>query len=309
MPSPLRPGDKIAILSPASIIDPSLVEGAVATLESMGYRPVVMPHALGSNGSYSGTVAERLADMQRALSDPDVKAIICSRGGYGAVHLLADVDRMLDSCEPKWLVGFSDISALHALWRKHGIPSVHASMCKQLALGPDTEATRRLFAILTGNPMPLTLGSDITLPSTYFASNSYSATLYFNSSISSASNICSFTGTLSGGNLAVIEGLAGTPYDAVRPGDILVIEDIAEPIYKVERIMYRLRLAGILDRLSALIVGRFTEYKPDRNYPTMEAMLADILPPSLPVVYDAPVGHIGPDNMPLLLGAPATISM
>lgn len=283
----LNIGERVAVVSPASIIEPGLVEGAVATLRALGYEPVVMPHALGSHGSYSGTEAERLADMTAALEDESIRAIVCSRGGYGAVHLLEGLDAAV-ARNPKWLVGFSDISALHALWHRHGLPSLHASMCRQLAAGTDTPATRRLVAMLGGERPALSWTNDTE------ASNRPGGA----------------TGMLTGGNLAVIEGLAGTPYYPVKPGDIMFIEDVAEPIYKVERILYRMRLAGLLDKLGALVVGRFTDYKPNRNHATMESMIARMVEPyGYPVAYGAPIGHIGGANMPVLHGAEATVTV
>lgn len=285
-PKPLQPGDTIAILSPASAIDPALVRGAADTITALGYRPLVMPHALGRSGTYSATATERLADMTRALTDPSVRAILCSRGGYGAVHLLPALDSLLT--DPKWLIGFSDITALHALWARHGIVSIHSSMAKQLALGTDTEPTRRLFDILTG-------GS----PATSWANNT-----------AAINHPGTATGRLVGGNLAVLDALAATPYYTPRPGDILFIEDIAEPIYKIERILWRMRLSGLLDRLAGLIIGRFTEYNPDRNYDSMEAMIAGMTShATYPVAFDAPIGHIGPDNLPILHGADATLTV
>mgnify|MGYP000677022697 CR=1 FL=1 len=116
-PQPLKPGDRIAIVSPASIIDPALVHGAVKALSAQGWEPWVAPHALGQHGTFSGSAAERLSDLRAAITDPGIKAIVCSRGGYGAVHLLEALDRdVADMAEPKWLIGFSDISALHGLW-------------------------------------------------------------------------------------------------------------------------------------------------------------------------------------------------
>ncbi|MDE7387078.1 MAG: LD-carboxypeptidase, partial [Muribaculaceae bacterium] len=284
-PKPLQPGDTIAILSPASAIDPALVRGAADTITALGYRPLVMPHALGRSGTYSASASERLADMTQALTDPSVRAILCSRGGYGAVHLLPALDGLLT--DPKWLIGFSDITALHALWARHGIVSIHSSMAKQLALGTDTEPTLKLFDILTG-------GSHATTWTNRTTAINHSGTA---------------TGRLVGGNLAVLDALAATPYYTPRSGDILFIEDIAEPIYKVERILWRMRLSGLLDSLGGLIIGRFTEYNPDRNYDSMEAMIADMTShATYPVAFDAPIGHIGPDNLPILHGAIATLT-
>lgn len=285
VPRPLCQGDRVAIVSPASIIDPELVTGAADTLRQLGYEPVVMPHALGCRGSYSGEERERLDDMRMALEDPSVAAILCSRGGYGAVHLLEQLEPVVGR-HVKWLIGFSDISALHALWYARGMASVHGSMAKQLALGTDTIATKRLLDILGGGRPELSWGS------TPLAVNRPGRA----------------TAQLTGGNMAVLDALVGTPYNSLRPGNILFIEDVAEPIYKIERMLYHLKLAGILPSLAGLVVGRFTEYRPDRNYGSMEAMIADMVAEyDYPVAFNAPVGHVGGENMPLLHGVTSTL--
>ncbi|MCM1448754.1 MAG: LD-carboxypeptidase [Clostridiales bacterium] len=291
LPPTLTAGDSIAVVSPASVIDPALVERASATLRQMGYIPVVMPHALGAHGSFSASATDRLNDLTEALRDPAVKAVLCSRGGYGAVHLLDGLDTFLatDSAIPKWLIGFSDISALHALWHKHSIASIHGSMARQLAAGIDTEYAIRLEQILTTAQMPAIEWTNDT-------------------------NVANRDGIVSapvvGGNLAVLDALIGTPYNMLEPGNILFIEDIAEPIYKIERMLYHLELAGILPRLAGLIVGRFTEYNPDKNYSSMEQMIERMVSRfSFPVAFGSPIGHIGDSNMPVINGLTMTLTV
>lgn len=287
-PRSIAPGDKVAILSPASIINPEYVDGACRWLRQRGYQPVVEPHTLGSVGSYSGTPADRLADFRAALADPDVRAVLCSRGGYGAVHLIPEfpVDEWL--ADPRWLIGFSDISALHAMLNSRGIVSVHASMCKALALREADDADNsRLFSILEG------------------ARPAYGVDPHPFNRLGEAS------GCLRGGNLAVIADLIATPVSpfADPEGTILFIEDIAEPIYKVERILWQLRLMGFLDRVAGIVIGQFTDCRPDRNFPDMYTMLDSALAGvTCPVAFNLPVGHVD-HNLPLLSGAPATLSV
>ena len=114
-PQPLKRGDKVAICSPAGPIAPEKVEGAAAVLRAHGWEVEIMPHTFGRNGYYSGTAEERYDDLSRALLDPTVRAVICSRGGYGVVHILDKLSRLPLADDPKWVAGFSDISALHAL--------------------------------------------------------------------------------------------------------------------------------------------------------------------------------------------------
>ena len=150
-PSPLTKGDKIAIISPASHILPDYVDGACNAIAQMGFQPVVSTHCKGQCGGYSGTIEQRLADFLEALHNPEVKAILCSRGGYGVVHLLEYLSADDIAENAKWLIGFSDISALHAAMVASGVASIHASMAKHLTqFGVDDEATVALFNILQG---------------------------------------------------------------------------------------------------------------------------------------------------------------
>lgn len=276
-------------MSPASIINPALVDGAVKALSAQGWEPWVAPHALGQHGTFSGSAAERLSDLRAAITDPSVKAILCSRGGYGAVHLLEHLDQNVAAMsQPKWLIGFSDISALHGLWHRHGMASVHGSMARHLALFPADDAP---------NTALLSLLREGTLPDLKWSAHELNRP-------------GSATGTVIGGNLAVLSGLVATPYDMLLPDSILFIEDIAEPVYKVERMLHQLRLSGVLPRLRGLIVGQFTDYRPDINHPEgMESMIADMIAPyGYPVTFNAPIGHI-PENMPVVEGATATLSV
>ena len=281
-PQLLKPGDTVAILSPASAVDPALIDGAVKALQSRGFNTKVMAHATGRKGTYSASAGERLDDMRSALSDPAVKAILCSRGGYGAVDMLG---RLIP--KPVWLIGFSDISALHALWQSQGIMSIHGSMARHLAEFPaDDPANQALFQILCHGTQP-----------------AYRFTTH------PLSRQGSVRGQMIGGNLAVLAGLISTPYDMLKPGRILVIEDIAEPIYKVERILHQLRLNGVLENLSGLLVGQFTEYRGDSNYTDMERMIADMTAPyGYPVALGAPFGHVD-GNLPFVEGAEVTLNV
>ena len=285
-PAPLKPGDTVAIVSPASIIDPALIPGAKRRIEAEGFNVKVYPHVLDSVGSYAGSAADRLADLADALTAPDVRAIICSRGGYGCVHLLDGLSQLDLKADPKWLVGFSDVSAIHALLSSRGIVSLHASMAKALSLDAQRpQPNAKLFSYLRGERPSLSFDHhQFNRPGTA-------------------------RGRLVGGNLAVVQALIATPFDIFAPSTILFIEDIAEPIYKIERILYQLRLAGILDRLAGLIIGQFTDYKPDKNFADVYSMINDLLGrTAFPIAFGAPVGHVD-DNPPLLHGAMARLTV
>ncbi|MCM1336093.1 MAG: LD-carboxypeptidase [Candidatus Amulumruptor caecigallinarius] len=286
-PEPLTEGSKIAIVSPSGAVKAQYVHQAVPVLHKQGWEVEVSPHALGRHHTYSGTEEERYADLEAAILDPDVKAIFCSRGGYGAVHLLERLDKLPLRDNPKWIIGYSDITALHALMNRHGIESIHAPMASHIAAtkGEDDDS-QALFDLLRGVPVTQRFASDRrNIPG-------------------------EATGRLVGGNLAVFADLIATPFDMLAPAEdaskapaedlILFLEDVSEPVYKTERIMYQLRLAGVLDRVKGLIIGQFTEYSPDVDGTAMEDMIARVTEGlDIPVAFHAPVGHVS-HNIPLV---------
>lgn len=284
-PRALKAGDKIAILSPAGPIDSSIVTKAADVLRGQGYEPVIYPHTFGRNGHFSGTHDERFADLQAALTDTTIRVILCSRGGYGVVHNLDRLAALPLKDDPKWIIGFSDISALHALMASNNIASIHASMAKQIMLGADDPDNKVLLGILRGE-----------MPSYTFEPHKYN-------------HQGTATGRLLGGNLAVIADLINTPVDIIRPGSILFIEDVSEPIYKIERILYQLKLSGILANLKGLIIGQFTEYNGDGNHKCMEDMINDIVGEyDFPIAYGVPVGHVD-HNVPLVESSEVTLTV
>lgn len=296
-PSPLKHGDKVAIISPASVVRPEFIDQAADFIRGNRLKPVVMPHAKGvADGSYAASVSDRLSDLLTAWNMPDVKAVVCSRGGYGAVHLLPLIPGELLSENPKWLVGFSDISALHALSLSQGVASIHGPMTRDFR--PDCEGGMKVMEMLLSGRMP-----DYS-----FLSEDTDA---IPDNIEGEAR-----GKLIGGNLAVLNGLAGTPFDLLsRPmaeDCILFIEDISEPIYKIERILFRLYMQGVFSRLKGLLVGHFTETSPDRNHISTERMIERFLNSmklsDLPVAYNFPVGHF-PGNMPVIEGAEVSLTV
>lgn len=287
IPRPLEKGDLVKIVSPASIINPEFVEGATRALSEAGFRVEVAPHALQKFGSYAADCESRLADIREALLNPDVRAVLCSRGGYGCVQLLEGLSMLNLRDDPKWLIGFSDVSALHGLMASQNIASVHSSMAKALAeKGLDFAPNQALLHLLTTGHM-----------------------VEVNSEAHPYNRPGEAEGTLLGGNLAVIQALLDTPFNTLRPESILFIEDIAEPIYKVERIFYQLRLSGILSNIKGLIIGQFTEYRPDANYTSMYDMINDVLGNTdYPVMFNAPIGHVD-YNMPILHNSPVRLNV
>lgn len=292
LPPALHEGDRVVILSPSSKIDCHFLQGAAGRLRSWGLEPVMATHAEGACGTYAGTVDERLADLQGAMDDPDVRAILCSRGGYGAVHLLERLDFTRLARSPKWLIGFSDITALHAAFQRAGFASLHAPMARHLTVEPaDDEATRALHDLLMGTTPG---GKAPSIACTPHRLNRQGTA----------------EGTLRGGNLSVFYGLRGTPWDFPAEGTLLFLEDVGERPHAVERMLYNLRLGGVLQRLAGIIVGQFTEYEENLSLgkPLYDA-LADVLDGcTCPVCFDFPVGHVT-RNLPLICGAHARLEV
>lgn len=292
-PPRLREGDRVIILSPSSKIEKAFLEGASRRLKSWGLTPVLAPHAAGEHGRYAGTVAQRLHDLQAALDDPDARAILCSRGGYGAVHLLEGLDFARFREHPKWLIGFSDITALHNAFQREGFASIHGPMARHLTVEPaDDPATQALHDVLFGlHPAG---GEEFTYTCAAHRLN--------------RTGKC--RGILRGGNLSVFYGLRGTPWDIPATDTILFLEDVGERPHAVERMMYNLKLGEVLERISGLIIGQFTEYEENLSLgKALYEALADLVAPyDYPVCFGFPVGHV-PLNLPLVCGGEAVLDV
>lgn len=294
-PKALRPGSKICIVAPATEIKPEYVSGATEALRREGFRVEVAPHALGpADGSFAASEEDRREDFRLAMLDPDCEAILCARGGYGCVHFIDALEPELLRENAKWVIGFSDVSALHAMMSRAGVRSIHSSMAKHLALFPaDNECNRLMLSLLRGaHELTYTeQGSPLDIPG-------------------------EARGTIRGGNLAVLDGLGGTAFDLLAPRDgedtILFIEDIGEAIYRTERMVRRLSLSGALSKYKGIIAGQFTESRPDKNYNRTAEMLRRRLPEwgaaDIPIAFDFPIGHTD-RNLPIVEGAMATLTV
>lgn len=282
-PPALRPGDEVILITPASHNDSAYIWGLKARLESWGLKVRIAPHAFsGSKGHYAGTTEERLSDLQQALDDPTARAIFCTRGGYGAVHLLDKLQFKAFRKNPKWLIGYSDITALHNLLQANGFASIHAPMGSHLTNEPaDDPAVLALKNMLfQEQPTVYTVPGD------------------------SLNHPGQAQGILRGGNLSVFYGLRATPWDIPGKGTILYMEDVGERPHSIERMVCNLRLSGLLDRISGLIIGQFTEYKEDLElgkplYPALADLVRDY---DYPICFGFPVGHVT-RNYPLVNGA------
>ena len=289
MPRFLQPGDRVAVISPSSRPEPRTVEAGCRILRQWGYEPVVGRHALSGWHDFAGTSRQRADDLLWALSDSTIRAIMCTRGGDGAVQLLPLVGLDKIRRNPKWLIGFSDVTALHSAWVQAGVMSIHGPMCHAIAAqeGADTVSVM-LRRLLEGQ-----------LPAHRVAAHPLNQR-------------GTAEGLLVGGNFSVFCGLAGSPFDFLNGDDlILFIEDTDEAMTKVDRMLHLLEVRGVLSRLKGIIVGQFTKYKhPLNGFTDMYAMLHEYLQHyPIPVCYDFPVGHARLKNYPLVEGCRVRLSV
>ena len=282
MPAALKAGDTIAIVSPSSTPDSITVVKGCKTLREWGYVPVVGPHALNCYHGFAGTADERAADVLWALRDSTVKAILCSRGGDGAVQVLRRIPLKEFREYPKWVMGFSDATALHSAEVSAGVMSIHCSMCDGIS---DQRSENAILQRLLQGELP-----------------SYQVPAHPMNQPGEAEGI------LVGGNLSVMCGLAGSEYDFLNRADeglILFIEDTGEGMSKVDRMLHQIEIRGILSKLKGIIVGHFSKYKsPESGFADMYEMLHEYLQYyDIPVCYDFPVGHHSGKNYPMVEGS------
>lgn len=280
----LKQGDLIALVSPAKAIEAHFVSHAKQFFEQAGYRVTVGENALKQNGYFSGTDEERAADLQAAIDNPEVKAIVCNRGGYGAVRLFERVDWANLLREPKWIIGFSDITNLHCFALRQGIESVHATM--PLNFEENTqEALTSLLHVLKGD------NNNYQWPS------------------NERNLLGSIDAPIVGGNLSILYAHLATPFCPDYEGKILFIEDIDEQFYHLDRMLWAFNQAGVFERIAGLIVGGMTGMKDTVN-PTgysVESLFREHLKyRSIPLAFDAPIGHIH-DNRAIICGKMACL--
>lgn len=283
-PLPLRPGARVALVSPSGPLNgPHELEHAVATAEAFGWTVTVGEHALARTGYFAGDDAQRAADLLRALDDDTIDGIWCLRGGYGSARLLPQLDAALRRARPKALIGYSDVTALHAAWQQAGVVSFHGPTARS----PLTPFSRA--ALLEA----VQVGASATLESA-------TATVVRGGRV---------TGRLAGGNLALVASLCGTPWAPDFRGAIVVLEDIGEATYRLDRMLTQLRLARAFDACVGLAFGHFTDC-PDTTVDGTRSLAAIVWELAeqlrVPTLLEVPVGHIA-DQWTLPFGASATL--
>lgn len=272
-PPYLQPGDTIGIVCPAGYMPAATVQTCVQVLTQWGYK-VLLGTTVGGNSTnyFSGNDTERLADLQRMIDDPTVKAILCGRGGYGTGRIIDQVNFTALTTYPKWIIGYSDITILHShIHRHYGMVTLHAPMAAAFNQdGWKNEYVQSLREALQG--ITLACGG----PDHPF------------------NRLGIAQGPLVGGNLALLAHLVGTPSDLDTTGKILFIEDVGEQLYNIDRMLYQYKRSGKMDRLAGLIVGGFTECKDTERpfgqtaYEIIRDLVADY---DYPVCFDFPVSH------------------
>jgi muramoyltetrapeptide carboxypeptidase len=276
-PPPLKPGDLLAVVAPASPVAPELFAAGAAILETWGFRLSYGPEIFAPRPYQPAADLQAWQFFRRALIDPEVSGVICARGGYGTLRILEHLDYALLSAHPRYLIGFSDITNLLCLFsQRAGLVTFHGPTVAHLGdLTPP--AREQFYRMLTYPVADLVCFHDLQTLSPGVA-----------------------RGPLIGGNLTTLCSLLGTPYALPLAGQVLFLEDHNEAPYRLDRLLQQLRLSGSLTRLKAMILGSFTCCGDIQQVWDIFAALGESL--AIPVLAGLPAGH-QPDNFTLPLGA------
>lgn len=288
-PAFLKPGDRVGVLAPASIVKyEDVVPGIRLFTEQWGLEVVEGLTLKTAFNQFSASDNDRLADMQQMLDDPSIKAIIAARGGYGCSRIVdrLNFDKFLQN--PKWIVGFSDLTAFLSRTFQLGYASIHAPMAKTITTQGAELAAESLRQMLFGE-----------LPAYEIPAHALNHT-------------GQATAQVIGGNLCLLAHMIGSETEIDTDGKILFIEDINEYLYNLDRMMIQLKRSGKLAKLAGLVVGQFTDMK-DNSSPTFGKDSYQIIDEHVagfgyPVCYDFPVGHVG-DNRAMGVGMEAALSV
>lgn len=298
-PKRLSKGDTIGIIAPASGAEPDAFDKALKRLADFGFKTKVGKYARGDNGIFSGTDKQRLEDLHWAFSDPEINAVWCIRGGDGAPRILPDIDYKLIKRNPKILIGYSDITALHlAINQNTGLVTFHGPVASSSFAD---YAKTHVFDVLMNPTAPYRV--EIADGNKEKAKDS---PLYKTETIVKGKA----RGRLIGGNLSLLAAMAGTPFGLKDlKGKILFIEDIGEFPYRIDRMMTQLRQSADLRQLSGVALGIFEDCNPPKGKPsqTVQDVMRDRLGDlGIPVVYGLSIGHIR-DQFTLPVGIEAEL--
>lgn len=287
-PEYLKPGDAVGIVAPARSVTEAEITPFRLLMEKEGYKVVYGQHLFGANGQFSGTINERLADMHRMIMDPEIKAIFAARGGYGTAQLLLELDWNLVYKIPTWMVGFSDVTALHSAMGKY-METIHGMMPYSFAMKePQNDISfRYLLDVLAGKSVkyevpdhPLNVSGKVRRE-------------------------------LTGGNLSVLYSITGSAFEPDYDRKILFLEDLDEYLYHIDRMILNFELRNIFQRIDGLIVGDFSEmHDNDRGFGknAMEIIAERAYKYHVPAMFGFPAGH-KKNNFPLIFGRFSTLTI
>lgn len=285
-PPYLKTGDNIIIISTARKISKKEIQPSIKLLESWGLNVLLGNNLFKEENQYAGSDKERTQDLQDALDNPNIKAIICARGGYGTVRVIDQIDFTQFQNHPKWLCGFSDVTVIHSAIHQLNISTLHSTMPLLFNKTEQKEAIETLRGSLFGRPISYT-----------FPENP----------LNKGDRI---EGTVIGGNLSIINNLIGTPTDLLSSNKVLFLEDLDEYLYHIDRMMQQLKRAGLLANLKGLLIGHMSDMN-DNAIPfgktTYEIILETVQEYNYPVIFNFPAGHLN-QNLALKLGEQISIS-
>jgi muramoyltetrapeptide carboxypeptidase len=288
IPPTLKPGDTIGLVSTARKITPEELQPAIDCLSDQGFKIVLAPNLCNQLNQFAGTDAQRTADFQWMIEQSEIKAILCTRGGYGTVRIIDSVDFTPLLRNPKWICGYSDVTVLHAHLNKLGIQSLHCTMPINFPTdGSVNESVKTMLGVLQGAPQT------------------------YDTSAQLLNRRGKATGELVGGNLSILYSIQGSVSALDTEGKILFIEDLDEYIYHIDRMMMNLKRSGKLSKLAGLIVGGMTDMH-DNTVPygkTAEEIIHDaVYEFDYPVCFGFPAGHIDP-NLALPMGGDISLTV
>lgn len=287
-PPTIKQGDTIGMVCPAGSIPLEKVQNCIQTLEKWGYQ-VKLGKTVGTKkDNFSATDAERAQDLQGMLDDENIKAIVCARGGYGMSRIIDELDFTKFNAQPKWVVGFSDITVLHAALQRENCMSIHGPMAAAFNKG---EVGEKYIQSLRA-----TMEGDAT---------------HYQAAAHVLNQLGSIKAPIIGGNLCMIAHLIGSKNEMDATGKILFIEDVSEHHYNIDRLMIQCKNAGLFKHCKGIIVGGFTEMKDnasDFGATVDEIIAAHISNLAIPICFDFPVSH-GLENLAIKLGQTYTLSV
>lgn len=285
-PESLKIGDKVAIVCTARKFSREEAQPAIELLTSWGLEVVLGSTIDLDNYQLGGTDEERAQDFNEQLSNPEIKAIWCARGGYGTVRIIDAIDFTAFIDNPKWIIGFSDVTVLHSHVHNLGVETIHGLMAFSIAKST-AESRDSLYKALFGRELMYTISS-------------------------TPENKVGFgEGEIIGGNLSILYSLLGSESSMNTAGKILFIEDLDEYLYHIDRMMHNLKRNGMLDNLQGLIIGGMTDMHDNAipfGYDAKQIILSIVKDKEYPVVFDFPAGH-GEENLALIMGSRAILEV